>query len=233
MKLLLVEDDRMFAELIRRALREDGHVVDAAYDAAEGRTLAFVNSYDGLILDVMLPDGSGLQIVHELRREGRDIPVLILTGRNASGDVVRGLDAGADDYITKPLDLDEFRARVRALLRRGGARRMERISYGGLSIDRMSRIALSGEEELRLTPRELNLLEYLMLNPDRLVTRSELLDKVWDQRFDPGSNVVDVHVARLRKKLEHAGAAPHLITVRGSGFKLTCVPVTTKQVPGR
>lgn len=229
MKLLLIEDDRMFAELIRRALREDGHAVDVAYDAAEGRTLAFVNEYDGIVLDVMLPDGSGLQIVHELRRDGRDVPVLLLTGKNASTDVVRGLDAGADDYITKPLDLDQFRARIRALLRRGGARRMERVDFASLSLDRLSRRAVNGTRDLSLTPREYSLLEYLLLNAERIVRRSELLEKVWESTFDPGSNVVDVHVARLRGKLHRAGSTARLETVRGTGFKLTCEPAKTKQ----
>ena len=229
MKLLLIEDDRMFAELIKRALREDGHAVDVAHDAAEGRTLAFVNDYDALILDVMLPDGSGLQIVHELRRDGRDIAILLLTGKNASADVVRGLDAGADDYMTKPLDLDMFRARVRALLRRGGARRMERVDFGGLSLERLSRRAFKGTIELPLTPREYSLLEYLLLNPERIVRRSELLEKVWETTFDPGSNVVDVHVARLRSKLSQANSSVRLMTVRGTGFKLTTEAASVEQ----
>lgn len=221
----------MFAELIRRALREDRYIVDVAYDASEGRALAFVNDYDAIILDVMLPDGSGLQIVHELRREGRDTPVLLLTGKNATADVVRGLDAGADDYITKPLDLSQFAARVRALVRRGGARRLERVDCGTLSLDRLERRALNGTGELLLTPREFTLLEFLMINSERTVRRSELLAKVWEMDFDPGSNVVDVHIARLRGKLRKAGSSARVVTVRGTGFKLTCESEGTTQTP--
>jgi len=220
-KILVVEDDRMFAELIRRALREEGHVVDMATNAAEGRTHAFVNDYDGILLDVSLPDGSGLQLARELRQEGRATPILILTGNDTPGDVVRGLDAGADDYVTKPLDLDVLKARVRALVRRNGARAVETLALGGVVVERGSYRALINGRKVQLTPKEFTLLAYLVQHAERVVTRSELLDKVWDLSFDPGSNVVDVHVARLRQKLRENGAVPRLVTVRGAGFTLT------------
>ena len=219
MKLLVVEDDRMLSELIRRALIEDGFAVDVASDGEQAEAVAFVNDYDGIVLDLVLPGKSGLQLLQQLRREGRLTPTLILTGRREKQDVVRGLDIGADDYLTKPFDLDELKARVRALVRRGGAdRRSEQLAIGGVLLDRRTRLALIDGHHLRMTPKEFALLEYLMMKADEVVTRTELLEKVWDFHFDPGSNVVDVHVARLRAKLRIANAGVSLDTVRGVGF---------------
>lgn len=220
MKLLVVEDDRMLSELVRRALTEEGYAVDVASDGEQAETLAFINDYDGIVLDLVLPRKSGLQLLQQLRREGRVTPTLILTGRRAKQDIVRGLDVGADDYLTKPFDLDELKARVRALLRRGGARRSEQLAMGGVVLDRRRRQASVDGSQLRVTPKEFALLEYLMTKADEVVTRTELLEKVWDFHFDPGSNVVDVHVARLRAKLRLANADLHLDTVRGIGFVL-------------
>lgn len=221
MKLLVVEDDRMLSELIRRALAEEGYAVDVASDGEQAEALAFVNDYDGVVLDLVLPRKSGLQLLQQMRREGLLTPTLILTGRRAKEDVVRGLDVGADDYLTKPFDLDELKARVRALVRRGGARRDERLAMGGVLLDRRRRQASVEGQPLRMTPKEFALLEHLMMKADEVVTRTELLEKVWDFHFDPGSNVVDVHVARLRAKLRLANAGVHLDTVRGIGFVLT------------
>ena len=220
MKLLVVEDDRMLSELVRRSLMEEGFTVDVAWDGEQAETLAFVNEYDGIILDLMLPRKSGLQLLQQLRREGRSTPPLILTGRRAKQDVVRGLDVGADDYLTKPFDLDELKARVRALVRRGGAPRSEQLALGGLVLDRRRRQASVEGQQIRMTPKEFALLEYLILRSDEVVTRTELLDKVWDVHFDPGSNVVDVHVARLRAKLRVMDTRIRLDTVRGIGFVL-------------
>jgi DNA-binding response OmpR family regulator len=221
MKLLVVEDDRMLSVLIRRALIEDGFAVDVACDGEQAETVAFVNDYDAIILDLVLPDTSGLQLLQRLRREGRATPILILTGRRAKQDIVRGLDVGADDYLTKPFDLDELKARVRALVRRGGtSRRSDQVAMGGLLLDRRKRQATVDGLALRMTPKEFALLEYLMGRSDEVVTRTELLEKVWDFHFDPGSNVVDVHVARLRAKLRLANANVSLDTVRGIGFVL-------------
>ena len=221
MKLLVVEDDRMLSELIRRALVEEGYAVDVALDGRQAEALAFVYDYDGIVLDVVLPHKSGLELVQQLRREGKLMPILMLTGRRGTPDVVRGLDMGADDYLTKPFDFDELKARVRALVRRGGAMRPDRIAVGGLALDRLRRQATVGDQQLRMTPKEFALLEYLALHAESVVTRTELLEKVWDLHFDPGSNVVDVHVARLRSKLREARAALRLDTVRGIGFVLT------------
>jgi two-component system OmpR family response regulator len=220
MKLLVVEDDRMLLELIRRALVEAGFAVDVASDGEQAEALAFVNDYDGIVLDLMLPGKSGLQLLQQMRREGRSTPALILTGRRAKQDIVRGLDVGADDYLTKPFDLDELKARVRALVRRSGTQRSEQLAMGGVLLDRRRRQANVGGQHLRMTPKEFALLEYLMMRADEVVSRSELLEKVWDFHFDPGSNVVDVHVARLRAKLRLANAGLQLDTVRGVGFML-------------
>jgi DNA-binding response OmpR family regulator len=220
-KLLVVEDDRMFAALIRRALEEEAHVVDLATRYAEGRMLAFVHDYDGILLDVQLPDGTGLSIAQELRKEGRTTPVLLLTAKDAPGDVVRGLDTGADDYLTKPFDLDVLKARVRALLRRNGARSVETLAIGGVVVERGSYRVMINGRRVPFTPKEFGLLAYLVGRAEQVVTRSELLEKVWDLSFDPGSNVVDVHVARVRAKLREHSAVPRLVTVRGAGFVLT------------
>jgi two-component system, OmpR family, response regulator len=219
--LLVVEDDRMLSELIRRALIEDGFAVDVASDGEQAETLVFVNDYDGIILDLVLPRKSGLQLLQQMRREARATPTLILTGRRGKQDIVRGLDVGADDYLTKPFDLDELKARVRALVRRRGGIRSEQVALGGVLLDRRRRHATVDGRQLRMTPKEFSLLEYLMMKADEVVPRSELLEKVWDFQFDPGSNVVDVHVARLRAKLRSASANICLETVRGIGFMLT------------
>jgi two-component system OmpR family response regulator len=168
----------------------------------------------------MLPKKNGLQVASELRREGRNTPILMLTARDATEDVVRGLDAGADDYLTKPFKFDELLARLRALVRRGGAARLDRLTYGPLELDRLKHKVWAGERSLDLTPREFQLLEHFMLHPEDVVRRTELLEKVWDMHFDPESNVVDVHVGNLRRKLREVGQDGLIQTVRGVGFCL-------------
>jgi len=218
LKLLVIDDDRLLADFIRQGLEEDGFVVDVAHRGGEGRTLALVHDYDALIVDVMLPDVVGYDLVRELRVRERTTPVLMLTSKQGSEDVVHGLDAGADDYLTKPFALDVLRARVRALLRRGGATRVEAPSFRGVVLDRATHQALYQGKPLRLTPKEHRLLSHFLMRPERAVTRSELLEKVWDLQFDPGSNVVDVHVARLRGKLKQTDV--DLVTIRGAGYML-------------
>ena len=220
MKLLVVEDDRKVAGFIEAGLREEGYAVDVAADGEEGTMLAHINDYDAIVLDIMLPKKNGLQVALELRREGQTTPILMLTARDSTEDVVRGLDAGADDYLSKPFKFDELLARLRALTRRGGAKRMEFLSYGPLELDRLKHEARAGDTALDLTPREFQLLEHFMLHPEVVVRRTELLEKVWDMHFDPESNVVDVHVGNLRRKLQDAGHRDLIQTVRGVGFCL-------------
>ena len=220
MKILLVEDDRKVAGFIEQGLREEGYVVDVARDGDEATTMAHVNDYDAILLDVVLPKKNGFQIAAELRREGRTAPILMLTSRDATEDVVRGLDAGADDYLAKPFQFDELVARIRALLRRGGAERLEVLRYGPIALDRLRHVVVVNDQRLDLTPKEFQLLEYFLLRPEEVVRRTTLLEKVWDMHFDPDSNVVDVHVGNLRRKLMQAAGEPLLATVRGVGFTL-------------
>lgn len=220
MRILVVEDDRKVAGFIEMGLREEGYAVDLARDGDEAIVLAHVNDYDAILLDLMLPKKNGLQVAAELRREGRTTPILMLTARDATEDVVRGLDAGADDYLTKPFKFDELLARLRALVRRGGATRVERLTAGPLELDRLKHQAYVGGRALDLTPREFQLLEHFMMHKDDVVRRTELLEKVWDMHFDPESNVVDVHVGNLRRKLRETGYNGLIKTVRGVGFRL-------------
>jgi two-component system, OmpR family, copper resistance phosphate regulon response regulator CusR len=220
MRVLIVEDDRKVARFLERALREEGYAVDVALDGTDGRVKARVHPYDLFLLDVMLPGRSGLEITRELRESRVSAPILLLTARDSKEDIVAGLDAGADDYLTKPFSLDEALARVRALLRRGGASRTERLAYDDLELDRLKHEARRDGVLLDLTPREFALLEFFLLRPGVVVRRTELLEKVWDLSFDPLSNVVDVHVANLRRKLRAGSAAPLIHTVRGVGYTL-------------
>jgi DNA-binding response OmpR family regulator len=221
MRILVVEDDRKVARFVRQGLEEEGHAVDVAGDGDEGAILAHVNPYDVVVLDVQLPKKNGLAVAAELRREGSTVPILMLTARDSTEDVVRGLDSGADDYLTKPFAFDELLARVRALGRRGGATvAAATLHFAAVEMDRVHHRVTRAGRPLDLTPREFRLLEYFLTRPDDVVTRTELLEKVWDMSFDPGSNVVDVHVSNLRGKLEEGGAPRLLQTVRGVGFAL-------------
>jgi len=204
------------ALLTRQLLEQEGFAVDHAATGTEAQTLAFVNEYDAIVLDLSLPDRNGLTVLQAIRKDGRHTPVMVLTGdQNAT---VRALDAGADDYVTKPLVLDEFRARMRALVRRGGAKRTEQLVCGNVVINRLTREVFVDGKECSLTAKEFQLLEHFLLNHGQVVTRSQLLEKVWDMHFDPGSNVVDVHVTRLRKKLDGAGSNMKIASRRGMGF---------------
>jgi DNA-binding response OmpR family regulator len=227
MKVLVVEDDRKVAGFIEQGLTEEGHVVDVAPDGEEATMLAHVYEYDVILLDVMLPKKNGFQVATELRREGRNTPILMLTSRDAAEDVVRGLDAGADDYLSKPFRFDELLARIRALVRRGGAERMEVLKFGDIALDRLKHAAHLGSERLDLTAKEFQLLEYFLLHPEEVVRRTTLLEKVWDMHFDPESNVVDVHVGNLRRKLSSAGSSERIETIRGVGFSLRHAPAST------
>lgn len=224
MRVLVIEDDKKIASFVERGLREDGYAVDVAHDGQEGLTNAHVYDYDVLIVDIMLPNKNGYEIVRDLRSKGRQVPVLLLTARDSKEDIVRGLDAGADDYLTKPFSFDELLARVRALIRRGGSGRTERLIYDNIEVDRLSHVARIAGKDLGLSPKEFQLLEHFVLHPEQVVRRTELLEKVWDLHFDPETNVVDVHVGHLRRKLQKAGPGPNIQTLRGVGYMLTKEP---------
>jgi two-component system OmpR family response regulator len=220
MRMLVVEDEVKVARFLRQALEEEGHTVDTASDGVEAGNLAHVNSYDLILLDVQLPGKDGLQLAAELRRSGVPGPILMLTARDSTQDVVRGLNAGADDYLTKPFALDELLARVHALTRRQLGPATGILRYQDLEMDRLRRVVKRGGRMLDFSPREFRLLEFFLLNPERVVGRTTLLEKVWDMSFDPETNVVDAHMSNLRKKLEE-GDRPRLIhTVRGAGYAL-------------
>jgi DNA-binding response OmpR family regulator len=224
MRVLVIEDDRMLARLVERMLGEAGYAVDVTRNAEDGRHMATTVDYDAILLDLELPDRNGLEVVRDLRREGRDVPVLIMTGRDDDEDIVRGLDAGADDYLLKPVANEVLKARLRAAVRRGGAARTEQLTVGGMVMNRLTRQVFGDGREIVLTPKEFAMLEHLLLHAEQVVTRTELLEHVWNMRFDPGSNVVDAHVARLRAKLRAVIATPEIRTVRGVGFMLTAGP---------
>ena len=221
MRALLVEDDASSALLSSKLLEADGFAVDIAKTARDGLTCAMVTDYDLIVLDLGLPDGNGLSVVQALRRDSKTAPIMILTGTLDKTTTVLALDAGADDFLTKPIIVDEFRARVRALIRRGGAQRTEQLVCGNVILNRLSRQLFIGGVEVTLTAKELPLLEHLLLHRNEVVTRAELLERVWDMHFDPGSNVVDVNVARIRKKLADAGADIRIGARRGMGFVLS------------
>lgn len=220
MRILLVEDDRKVASFIRRGLAEEGYAVDVASDGETGLAMGLDRLHDVIILDVMLPGKPGFQVVRELRQAKVSTPVLLLTAREAVEDKVQGLDAGADDYLTKPFAFAELLARVRALLRRGTAARPPVLRVADLTLDPATRTVSRGGEAIPLTNREFALLEYLMRGAGRVLTRTMIAEHVWDYSFDSTTNVIDVYVNYLRKKVD-AGRERKLIhTVRGVGYVL-------------
>lgn len=218
MRALVVDDDETIATLLCTLLKEEGFVVDVAATAEEGRVQALVNDYEVVVLDLNLPDGNGIAVAQALRREQRSTPILMLTANTDRSNTVLALDAGADDYLQKPIRFDEFRARVRALIRRGGAKRTEQLSAGNVVLNRLTREVLVSGRTVSLTPREFGVLEHFLMHAGEIVTRTELLDKVLDRTFDPGTNIVDVNITRLRKKLQEAAATVAIEARRGVGF---------------
>lgn len=219
MRILIADDDAKIAAFIERGLTEAGYEVDVAHDGSEAGMKAVLHEYDLLLLDVVMPGRTGLDIVRDVRAREMSVPILMLSGKDAQDDIVHGLDVGADDYLTKPFGFEELAARVRALLRRGRGGRPSRLVYHDLQLDRLERWAMRRGRKLDLTEKELELLEFLMLNVERVIRRTELLEKVWDLSFDPMSNVVDVHISHLRQKLRGEADEEDLIhTVRGVGY---------------
>jgi two-component system copper resistance phosphate regulon response regulator CusR len=220
MRILLVEDERSAARMIAKGLREHGHAVDLAGDGDAAVQQAAVVTYDIVILDLMLPLKNGLEVCRDLRSKGDAVPVLMLTARDAVDDRIAGLDAGADDYLTKPFHFGELLARVRALTRRKGLPLVpERLQCGALALDTRSQEARVDGQVIELTAREYMLLEYLCRQAGAVVSREEIAERVWDDRYDPCSNVIDVYVQRLRKKLDR-GRHSFIRTRRGAGYQL-------------
>lgn len=220
MRILLVEDNTRVASFIRRGLMEESYTVDEAGDGEQALSLAETNEYDLIILDLLLPKRSGLEVLRTLREEKIHAPVLILTAKDSPRDKVTGLDAGADDYLTKPFGFEELLARVRALLRRRGDLGPTLLKVGNLELDTLRRRAARGGKEIELTQREYALLEFFLRHPNRVVTRTMLAEHVWETHFDTFSNVIDVHIARLRAKIDEGFTPKLLKTVRGSGYLL-------------
>ena len=219
MRLLIIEDDREAADYLKKALREAGHMAEIANDGEAGLAIALDESFDVLVVDRMLPKRDGLSLVSELRKRGNETPVLILSALGQVDDRVTGLRAGGDDYLAKPYAFSELLARVEVLSRRRDPNSADTVyRVADLELDRLSHRVMRNGEEIVLQPREFRLLEYLMRHAGQVVTRTMLLENVWDYHFDPQTNVIDVHVSRLRSKIDKGFAKPLLQTVRGAGY---------------
>jgi DNA-binding response OmpR family regulator len=220
MRVLLVEDDAKAARLLSRGLREEGFVVDVAGSGEAGDEMAFVGRYDVIVLDWLLPGKDGLAVCRDLRAAGIGTPILMLTARDAVGDRVSGLDAGADDYLTKPFAFEELLARARALLRRSELTRPPVLRVADLALDPVDHRVMRGDSRIDLTPKEYAILELLMRHAGALVTRGRIAEAVWDRERDDFANLVDVHVSHLRKKVDSGPGPPLIETVRGRGFRI-------------
>ncbi len=218
MRILVIEDEKKVASFIRQGLSEEMYAVDVAYDGVEGLKMALETYYDAIILDVMLPKKDGMTVIRELRGSGCVSPVLMLTARAGTQDRVQGLDLGADDYLTKPFHFEELAARVRSLLRRTGTEKTIVLSCGELSLDTVTHRASRSGKEFELTTKEYSLLEYLIRNKGRVLSRSLIQQHVWSYSFDTESNIIDVYVKRLRGKIGDEGAARMIRSVRGVGY---------------
>lgn len=221
MRILIAEDDARLHDLLSRALRERAFAVDVVTDGETALIEASINEYDAIVLDVMLPRRTGIDVCRELRRRGHRTPILMLTARDAVQDRVAGLDSGADDYVIKPFELDELLARLRALMRRGPTLHDERLTIGDLVVDTRAQQAIRGGLPVGLTTREYALLEYLARHAGRVVGRAELTEHVWDANHDPASNALEVYIGRVRRKLEQHGGVSLLHTRRGAGYLLS------------
>jgi two-component system OmpR family response regulator len=220
MRVLIVEDEVKLASLIRRGLREDGVAADVAIKGEDALWMAGATDYDAIVLDVMLPGLDGFEVCGRLRAEGVAAPVLMLTARDAVEDRVRGLDTGADDYLTKPFSFDELAARLRALVRRGPIERPVVLQVGDLHLDPSAKRVWRGETDIALSAKELQLLDTFMRRPGQVLDRYQLLEHAWDQAYENRSNVVDVYVRYLREKIDRPFGVESIETVRGAGYRL-------------
>lgn len=218
MQILVVEDNVRIAGFLKKGLTEEGYAVETAEDGERGLALARRGDFDAAVVDIMLPVKSGVELLRELRGDGSSLPVLLLTARDGTEDKIAGLDAGADDYLTKPFDFSELTARLRALLRRASQPAPSVSRAGDLELDSATRVVRRNGEPVSLTPKEYALFEYLMRHPDRPLSRATLMQEVWDIRFDPGTNLVDVFINALRNKVDPE--RQHIRTIRGTGYML-------------
>ncbi len=221
MKILVIEDDRKIASFVQKGLKEQGYVVDTCHDGDEGYGLATTETYDVILLDIMLPGRDGLSILRGLRKEKNTVPVILLTARSGLDERVEGLNLGADDYLPKPFFMEELIARIIAVSRRATGDQLSVIHHGGLTLNLITREVKRGKEVIELTSREFNLLELLMRSPGRVYSRTQLLEHVWGYDFDPQTNVVDVYIRRVRGKIDVPDAPSLIETVRGVGYRFT------------
>ncbi len=219
MRILVIEDEKKVAGFIKSGLEQEAYAVDVAHDGIEGQHYAEVNDYDAIIMDIMLPKKSGLEVLKEVKQAGIKAPVLLLTARDGVEDRVKGLNLGADDYLTKPFAFEELLARLKALMRRVGAGSVV-LKFADLSLDPHTRRAIRGDVEIDLTVKEYALLEYMLRNPKRVLTRTLIAEHVWDQSFDSETNVVDVYINHLRAKIDKDFPKKLVHTVRGVGYIL-------------
>jgi len=222
-RILVVEDDRKVANFIQSGLSEEGYAVDVLYEGSHAGEQAHAFDYDAVILDLMLPGRSGFQVLRDIRARKRELPILILTAKDTVDERVAGLDSGADDYMVKPFALAELSARLRAVLRRGAARETT-LRVADLEIDTIKRLVRRGGRRIDLKPKEYALLEFLVRNSDRPVTKSLIIEHVWNIHFDSVSNVVEVHINALRNKVDRGFARPLIHTIRGVGYMLSDTP---------
>lgn len=220
MRILVVEDEKKVASFLKKGLQAEGYAVDMAYDGMEGEFLALNTDYDVIILDILLPKKNGIDLLKEIRKKGVRTPVLLLTAMDSVEDKVIGLDSGADDYLTKPFAYEELLARVRALMRRGEGEGIGELRYGDLVLNPLTRKAVRGGKEIDLTTREYALLEYMIRNPEKVLTRTMIAEHVWDYTFDSFSNVIDVYINHLRNKIDKGFPTKLIHTVRGAGYIL-------------
>ncbi len=218
MKILLIEDEVKLAGFIKKSLEQAGYVIDHEADGILGLQTAMVNNYDLILLDLMLPSQNGFDILKNLRDFDNHVPVIIISAIGSTEQIIKGLDSGANDYLKKPFEMQELLARVRVLQRQSTPKINSKIKIGDLEIDIHSREVTRGEKTISLSNREFLLLEYLMLNTGKVLTKSQILDKVWNMNFDPGSNVIEVHLYQLRKKINEGFTYQHIQTVIGRGY---------------
>lgn len=221
MQILVIEDEKKIAAVLKKGLKEDLYNVDLAYDGEEGWYKACVNSYDFIILDLMIPKIDGITLCKKIRSKNKNVPILILTAKDELHDKIQGLDAGADDYVTKPFSIEEISARIRALLRRGNKAESVILTIADVKLDPTTKIVSRGSKTISLTAREYILLEYFMRNPNTVLSKTQLLEHVWDYRYEGLSNVVETYIKYLRKKLQTNSTAKDLIhTIRGLGYMM-------------